>query len=73
MEKNIQRIGIGKSRFPSVNETEITTPEFDFTFDSTQVTFDSDRDTFDFDWLIEGPGDYSKKDYNKNDYKTELL
>jgi hypothetical protein len=68
---DIKRIGLGKPHFPSINENQITDPEFDFTFDSTLVIFSSTANTFDFDLQIKGPGDYSKIDYNQIDYKTE--
>lgn len=48
-EKNIQRIGVGNSKFPNVNEDVIIPAKGVFTFDSTTITFDSMVDTFDFD------------------------
>lgn len=47
MEKNIQRIGIGNSRFPSINENEIKEPEIPFDFSTNEITFDQLDRTFD--------------------------
>lgn len=72
MEKNIQRIGVGNRRFPSVNEDIGIVEPGIFTFDSTTVTFDSMVDTFDFDIIPLPPvviRDYSSVDYLETDYK----
>lgn len=72
MAKNIQRIGIGNSKFPSVDENVLDPVSGYFTFDSTTVTFDSMVDTFDFDIVALSPvvkRDYSEKDYSITDYK----
>lgn len=46
---DIQRIGVGNSKFPSINQ-EIVGPSTDpFTFDSMTVTFDDETRTFDED------------------------
>lgn len=68
---DIRRIGVGNSKFPSINESEIITIGPDFTFDSTDVTFDSNTKTFDEQLIVKGIGDYSEVDYSKIDYKTE--
>ncbi|MBF4484437.1 hypothetical protein [Flavobacterium sp. CSZ] len=72
MNKNVQRIGVGNSRFPSVNESVGLIEPGIFTFDSMTVTFDSTVDTFDFDIIPLPPvvvEDYSNVDYLKPDYK----
>jgi hypothetical protein len=72
MAKNIQRIGIGKSKFPAVDESVIDPQPGYFTFDSTTVTFDSMVDTFDFDIIPIAPivvRDYASVDYSITDYK----
>lgn len=72
MNKNIQRIGVGNKRFPSVNEDVVKIEPGVFTFDSTTVTFDSMVDTFDFDIVPLPPvvkRDYSQPDYLEPDYK----
>ena len=47
MEKNIQRICIGKGKYPPIDQ-EIIEPSTDpFTFDSMTVTFDEETRTFD--------------------------
>jgi hypothetical protein len=72
MAKNIQRIGIGKSRFPAIDESIIDPVPGYFTFDSTTVTFDSMVDTFDFDIIPITPivvRDYAETDYSTTDYK----
>lgn len=72
MAKNVQRIGVGNSKFPSVNESVgIIEPGY-FTFDSTTVTFDSIADTFDFDIVPLPPvveKDYSIDNYSDSEYK----
>jgi hypothetical protein len=47
METDIQRIGVGNVKFPSVKESKVTPPKFYFSFDSEEVTFDSTENTFD--------------------------
>ena len=72
MIKNIQRIGIGNSKFPSVDESIVDPVAGYFTFDSTTVTFDSMVDTFDFDIVALPPvvvRDYASTDYATTDYK----
>jgi hypothetical protein len=72
MAKNIQRIGIGKSKFPSIDESVNDPIPGYFTFDSTTVTFDSMVDTFDFDVISLPPvvvRDYSEVNYSIIDYK----
>lgn len=72
MEKNIQRIGVGNRRFPSVNEDIGIVEPGIFTFDSTTVTFDSMVDTFDFDIIPLPPvvqKDYSIDNYSDSEYK----
>lgn len=44
---DIQRIGVGSDKFPSIRESKITPPKFYFSFDSEEVTFDSTENTFD--------------------------
>lgn len=48
MEQDIRRIGLGKARFPAIDE-EIPTPDLVWTFDSEEITFDSMTRTFDED------------------------
>lgn len=46
-DKNVQRIGIGKGKYPPIDQ-EIIEPSTDpFTFDSMTVTFDEETRTFD--------------------------
>ena len=48
-DKNVQRIGIGKGKYPPIDQ-EIIEPSTDpFTFDSETVTFDQETRTFDED------------------------
>lgn len=47
MAEDKKRIGIGNIKYPSVGEEVKTTPDLEFTFDSTEVTFDSTESTFD--------------------------
>jgi hypothetical protein len=70
---DIQRIGVGNSRFPSINEGVVDPNDMLFTFDSTEITFDSNIKTFDEQLVAPGTGDYSKLDYNNNDYLTETI
>lgn len=44
---DIQRIGVGNSKYPAVDEAVINPVDDVFTFDSTTITFDSATDTFD--------------------------
>ncbi|WP_281225361.1 hypothetical protein [Flavobacterium aquiphilum] len=72
MANNIQRIGVGNSKFPSINDPVIDPVPGYFTFDSTTVTFDSMVDTFDFDVIPLPPvvvREYSSNDYSETDYK----
>ena len=72
MNKNVQRIGVGNSRFPSVDESVGIAEPGIFTFDSTTVTFDSMVDTFDFDIVPITPvvkRDYSINNYSDSEYK----
>ena len=66
MAKNIQRIGVGNIRLPSINEEVGNTEPGIFTFDSTTITFDSMVDTFDFDIIPLPP--VVKRDYSDRDY-----
>lgn len=72
MNKNVQRIGVGSSRFPPIDENVGINEPGIFTFDSTTVSFDSLVDTFDFD-IIELPPvvkrDYSINNYSDSEYK----
>lgn len=47
MNKNIQRIGVGNSRFPSVEESEVKEPVVPFDFSTNEITFDQEDRTFD--------------------------
>jgi len=69
---DIQRIGVGNSKYPDIGGSNIIVEAGVFTFDSTTVTFDSLVDTFDFDIIPLPPvvkKDYSSKDYSETDYK----
>jgi hypothetical protein len=70
MENDIQRIGVGHRKYPSINEAVFTVDDLIFTFDSTEITFDSSVKTFDEQLVVKGSGDYSPVDYNSNDYLT---
>lgn len=70
--KDIQRIGVGNSKYTPIDEGNITVEPGIFTFDSTTVTFDSMVDTFDFDIIVLPPfvkRDYLIIDYLEPDYK----
>jgi hypothetical protein len=76
MNKNIQRLGIGRLNIPAINQdTSVINPVPGiFTFDSTIVRFDSMVDTFDFDIVaLPDPNipkrDYKIADYSQPDYK----
>lgn len=72
MANNIQRIGIGNSRYADVDEDVIDPQPGYFTFDSTTVSFDSIVDSFDFDVIPITPPvirDYSDTNYSITDYK----
>ena len=47
MENDIQRIGIGNSKYPAIDAAVIVPDDDIFTFDSTTITFDSTIETFD--------------------------
>lgn len=47
MEKNIKRIGIGNSKFPSIGENDIKEPTIPFEFSTNEITFDQQDRTFD--------------------------
>lgn len=49
MEKNVQRIGVGNSKYPSVGENEIKEPTVLFEFSTNELTFDQMDRTFDED------------------------
>lgn len=44
---DIQRIGVGNSKCPAIDEAIIKPVDEVFTFDRTDITFDSTTDTFD--------------------------
>jgi hypothetical protein len=67
MGQDIQRIGVGRNRFPGINETDISPNDGTFSFDSKEVTFDNISQTFDQDVVVVPviiPGDYSNNDYS---------
>jgi len=47
METDIQRIGVGNNKFPSIRETILAPENFDFSFDSEEISFDTTTETFD--------------------------
>jgi len=47
METDKKRIGVGNSRFPTVEEDDVATPFENWRFDSVTITFDSIENTFD--------------------------
>jgi hypothetical protein len=44
---DIQRIGVGNNKYPSIGEEMIVPDDDLFTFDSEVISFDSTTDTFD--------------------------
>ena len=44
---DIQRIGIGNSKFPSIGENDIKEPTIPFEFSTNEITFDQEDRTFD--------------------------
>jgi hypothetical protein len=61
MDRDIQRIGIGNSKYAAIGKNDLNLPKPGFfTFDSTTVRFDSMVDTFDFDIIsLVQPGFFS--------------
>lgn len=73
MEQDIQRIGIGNKKYPSITQSELVPGDGDFTFDSNYVTFDSVAHTFDEELVVVPVvvrRDFSNSDYSNLDYST---
>ena len=47
MDNDIKRIGVGNSKFPSVDEVVIPVTIIDFEFSTEEITFDQSDRTFD--------------------------
>lgn len=44
---DIQRIGVGNSKYPSISENNIKKPVIPFDFSTNEITFDQQDRTFD--------------------------